>query len=117
MRDQMKLKDRILFYHSNCEVPGIYGIAEVASAAYPDFTAFDPKDKHFDPKSDPEDPRWFLVDVRFVRKTKRPITLAELKADPELAEFPLVRRGNRLSIMPVTAEQWKMIMAREKRSA
>jgi len=106
MRDQMKLKDRILFYHSNCEVPGIYGIAEVASAAYPDFTAFDPKDKHYDPKSDPENPRWFLVDVCFV-----------LKADPELAEFPLVRRGNRLSIMPVTAEQWKMIMAREKRSA
>ena len=98
-------------------MPGIYGIAEVASEAYADFTAFDPKDKHFDPKSDPENPRWFLVDVRFVRHTRRAITLAEMKADPALEDFPLVRRGNRLSILPVTSAQWKLIMAREKTPA
>lgn len=117
MRDQMKIGDKILFYHSNCDVPGIYGIAEVASEAYADFTAFDPKDKHFDPKSDPDNPRWFLVDVRFVRHTRRAITLAEMKADPALEDFPLVRRGNRLSILPVTSAQWKLIMAREKTPA
>ena len=115
MRDQMKKGDRILFYHSNTDVPGIVGIAEVASAPYPDPTAFDPDDKHYDPKSDPDDPRWYLVDVRFVRRTRRTIPLTELKLEPALADMPLVRRGNRLSVMPVTAEQWKHIMAMEKR--
>jgi len=113
MRDQMKKGDRIFFYHSNCDVPGITGIAEVAGKSYPDPTAFDPDDSHYDPKSDPDDPRWYLVDVKFVRKTKRTIPLAELKEQAELAEMPLVRRGNRLSVMPVTPEQWKFILSME----
>lgn len=117
MRDLMAVGDQIFFYHSNCEVPGIVGIAKVASEAYPDPTAFDPKDKHYDPKSDPAAPRWYLVDVKYVRKLKRTITLKELKADPALEEFALVRRGNRLSVMPVPAEYWTHILAREGRSA
>lgn len=110
MRDEMKIGDRVFFYHSNCEEPGIVGIMEVVKEGYPDFTAFDPDDKHFDPKSDPDNPRWMMVDVKFVRKLSRTITLKELKAKPELADFPLVRRGNRLSIMPVSAEQWHFIL-------
>jgi len=113
MRDQMRVGDQVFFYHSNCSEPGIVGIAEIVREAYPDFTAFDPDDKHFDPKSDPDKPTWFMVDVRFVRKFKHTISLRELKAMPELAELALVRRGNRLSIMPVTAEQWQLIIALE----
>jgi len=113
MRDQMRIGDQVFFYHSNCSEPGIVGIAEIVREAYPDFTAFDPDDKHFDPKSDPDKPTWFMVDVRFVRKFKHTISLRELKAMPELAELALVRRGNRLSIMPVTAEQWQLIIALE----
>ena len=111
MRDQMSRGDRILFYHSNCEVPGIVGIAKVVSDAYPDPTAFDPKDKHYDPKSDPDDPRWFLVDVGYVRKFKRTLSLAELREHAEaLGDFPLLRKGNRLSVMPVTEAQWEYIL-------
>lgn len=113
MRDQMRIGDQVFFYHSNCSEPGIVGIAEVVKEAYPDFTAFDPDDKHFDPKSHPDKPTWFMVDVRFVKKLKRTISLRELKSLPELAELALVRRGNRLSIMPVTAEQWQRIIALE----
>ena len=113
MRDQMRIGDQVFFYHSNCSEPGIVGIAEVVKEAYPDFTAFDPDDKHFDPKSHPDKPTWFMVDVRFVRKFNRTISLRELKSLPELAELALVRRGNRLSIMPVTAEQWQRIIALE----
>ncbi|MEM7406574.1 MAG: EVE domain-containing protein [Pseudomonadota bacterium] len=114
MRDEMMKGDHIFFYHSNCEVPGIVGIAKVASTSYPDPTAFDPKDRHFDPKSDPDNPRWYLVDVRYVRKLKRTISLQELKGHQELAELALVKRGNRLSIMPVTDAQWDFIVALEK---
>lgn len=113
MRDRMRVGDRILFYHSNCEVPGIVGIAEIASESYPDETAFDPKDKHYDPKSDRGKPRWYLVDVKFVRKLRRTIALSELKHYKELEGLPLVRRGNRLSIMPVTPEQWEFILSLE----
>jgi predicted RNA-binding protein with PUA-like domain len=113
MRDQMKKGDQIFFYHSNCKQPGIVGIAKVAKEAYPDHTAFDPEAKYYDPKSDPDNPRWFMVDVKFVRKLKRTITLEELKQMPELEEFPLVRRGNRLSIMPVTKEHWEIILELE----
>jgi predicted RNA-binding protein with PUA-like domain len=115
MRDQMKPGDQVFFYHSNCTPPGIVGIAEVAKAAYPDHTAFDPDAKYFDPKSNPENPRWFMVDVRYVRHLKRTITLTELKehADGALADMPLVRRGNRLSIMPVTPAQWAFILGLE----
>ncbi|MGY6274897.1 EVE domain-containing protein [Methylomonas sp. MgM2] len=109
MRDEMRIGDQIFFYHSNCKLPGIVGIAEVVKESYPDFTAFDPQDKHFDPKSNPEKPTWFMVDVRFVRKFARTITLQELKQKPELSDLALVRRGNRLSIMPVTERQWTLI--------
>ena len=112
MRDEMKRGDRILFYHSNCQPPGIVGIARVARQGYPDHTAFDPNDKHYDPKSDPDNPRWFMVDVALVRKLKRKITLEELKnyADSELAGFTLLRRGNRLSVMPVEEKHWDFII-------
>ncbi|MCB1874387.1 MAG: EVE domain-containing protein [Chromatiales bacterium] len=113
MRDEMKIGDRVFFYHSNCDEPGIVGIAEVAKEGYPDDTAWDPNDKHYDPKSDPETPRWYRVDIRFVRKTKRTISLKELKDYAELEEFPLVRRGNRLSVMPVSEAQWNFILGLE----
>lgn len=113
MRDQMKKGDQVFFYHSNCKQPGIVGIAEIAKEAYPDHSAFDPDAKYYDPKSNPDAPRWFMVDVKFVRKFKRTITLEELKQLPPLENFPLVRRGNRLSILPVTAEQWDMILKLE----
>jgi predicted RNA-binding protein with PUA-like domain len=115
MRDEMRPGDQVFFYHSNCKEPGIVGIAEVAREAYPDHTAFDPNAKYHDPKSDPDSPRWFMVDVRYVRHLKRTITLTELKehADGALAGLPLVRRGNRLSIMPVSPEQWEFILGLE----
>ncbi|WP_305910027.1 EVE domain-containing protein [Methylomarinum sp. Ch1-1] len=113
MRDEMKIGDRVFFYHSNCDVPGIVGIMEVVKEGYPDFTAFDPDDKHFDPKSDPKQPRWMMVDVKFIKKLSRTISLKELKQQPELTELSLVRRGNRLSIMPVTKQQWDFILSLE----
>ncbi|MEJ2061144.1 MAG: EVE domain-containing protein [Gammaproteobacteria bacterium] len=113
MRDQMKKGDQVFFYHSNCDEPGIVGIMTVAREGYPDPTAFDPETKYYDPKSDPDNPRWYLVDVRFKRKLKRTITLAELKANPALGDMLLVRKGNRLSIMPVTEDQWHLILSLE----
>lgn len=113
MRDEMKLGDRIFFYHSNCELPGIVGIAKVVREAYPDHTAFDPDDKHYDPKSKPEAPTWMMVDVGYVRKLKRVIPLTELKACPELEGFALVRKGNRLSVMPVDEAHWNFILSLE----
>jgi predicted RNA-binding protein with PUA-like domain len=115
MRDEMKVGDEAFFYHSNCEEPGIVGIMTVVSEGYPDHTAFDPEQQHYDPKSDPQNPRWFMVDVRYVRHLKRNIRLTELKqyAEAPLKGLPLLRKGNRLSIMPVTAEQWDFILALE----
>ena len=114
MRDGMKLGDEILFYHSNCELPGIVGIAKVVREAYPDHTAFDPEAKYFDPKSDPDKPRWFMVDVQFVRRLRRTISLHELKRHAEqLPDFPLLRKGNRLSVMPVSAQAWQYILSLE----
>lgn len=113
MRDEMRPGDTAFFYHSNCAEPGIVGIMEIAGHAYPDPTQFDPENPHCDPKSDPNDPRWLLVDVKFKKKLKRTITLAELKDKPELAGMPLVRRGNRLSVMPVTAAEWEFILKLE----
>ena len=109
MRDDMAIGDEVFFYHSNCKEPAIVGISRVVSEPYPDPTQFDPESKYFDPKSNPDDPRWCLVDVEFVRKLDRPITLAELKAQSGLDGFVLTRRGNRLSIMPVTDEHWDLI--------
>ena len=113
MRDGMRPGDKVFFYHSNCNPPGIVGIAAVATDAYPDPSQFDPKSKYFDPGSSRDKPRWMLVDVKFVKKLKRTITLDELKTDAALAEMPLVRKGNRLSVMPVDAAHWKHILALE----
>jgi len=113
MRDGMRVGDKIFFYHSNCAEPGIVGIAEVATDAYPDPSQFDPKSKYFDAASSRDKPRWILVDVKFVKKLKRTITLKELQAEPALAEMALVRKGNRLSVMPVGAEEWRHILAME----
>ena len=111
----MKLGDGVLFYHSNAVVPGVYGLAEVAATAYPDPTQFDPKSKYHDEKSRREEPRWDLVDVRYVRTLKRAITLDDMRAQAEKLgeEFALIRKGNRLSVLPVTAAQWKIILSLE----
>ena len=110
MRDAMRVGDQVFFYHSNCDLPGIVGLMEVASTSYADSTAFDPNSKYFDPKSDPANPRWFLVDVKYVRHTRRVIPLAELKEHEALESMQLLRKGNRLSITPVTEEQWCYIL-------
>jgi len=115
MRDEMQPGDQAFFYHSNCAEPGVVGIMEIASEAYPDHTAFDPEDKHFDDKSDPDNPRWFMVDVKFVRKLKRTITLQELKTYKTLANMRLVQKGNRLSIMPLTKKEWDFILKLENK--
>ena len=109
MRDSMRVGDPVLFYHSSCPEPGIAGLAEVASTAYPDETQFDPKSKYFDPKATRETPRWMLVDVRAKKKT-RLISLAELREQPALAEMRVLARGNRLSITPVTAREYASII-------
>jgi predicted RNA-binding protein with PUA-like domain len=109
MRDAMRIGDGVLFYHSGCAEPGIAGIAEVASTPYPDPTQFDASSPYHDPKSTQEQPRWMLVDVRALRKT-RLLSLAQMRSDPELAEMQLLRRGNRLSITPVEPAQWQRIM-------
>jgi predicted RNA-binding protein with PUA-like domain len=113
MRDDMKPGDLAFFYHSNCKEPGIAGIMEIVREGYPDISAFDADAKYFDPKSDPGKPRWYRVDVRYVRKLKRIITLSELKEHSEVAGLPLVRRGNRLSILPVSRQQWEYILTLE----
>jgi predicted RNA-binding protein with PUA-like domain len=113
MRDDMRIGDKIFFYHSNCATPGIVGVAKVASKPYPDPTQFDPDDAHFDAKSSRANPRWVLVDIAFVRKLTRTITLVELKARPDLADMALVRKGNRLSVMPVGAREWDIIVKLE----
>lgn len=113
MRDDMRIGDEIFFYHSSCKEPGIVGIARVASKPYPDPVQFDKKSRYFDAKSDQDDPRWILVDVEFVRKLKRNITLTEIKAEPGLQDMILTRRGNRLSIMPITRQHWNRILSLE----
>lgn len=116
LRDEMKLGDRAFFYHSNCETPGIVGVVEIVREGYPDHTAFDPSDHHFDAKSDPANPRWFMVDVKLVEKFPRVVSLRELKdySGNRLADFQLLARGNRLSVMPVSAAQWKFVNSLSK---
>lgn len=116
MRDEMKKGDKVFFYHSNCDEPGVYGVMRIKREAYPDHTAFDPDDKHYDPKSDPDNPRWFMVDVGYVRKFKQPVTLRTMReyTETELRGLALLRRGNRLSIMPVTPAQWEFILGLAK---
>ncbi len=108
MRDLMQVGDGVLFYHSSCAQPGIAGLAQVARAAYPDATQFDPRSKYFDAASTPAAPRWVHVDVQALRKTQL-ISIAELRAHAELADMAVLRKGNRLSITPVTAAQWRFI--------
>ena len=112
---QMQPGDGVLFYHSSTEVPGIYGVAEVAGTPYPDPTQFQKKSKYFDEKSTQEQPRWELVDVKFVRKLQRGIPLDEIRAHAERLgeDFALIRRGTRLSVLPVTAAQWKLLLSLE----
>ncbi|HQN65078.1 MAG TPA: EVE domain-containing protein [Methylophilus sp.] len=111
MRDQMKIGDGVLFYHSNCDEPGIVGICEVCALAYPDRFQFVKGHKHYDPKSTPESPRWLNVDVKLVRKTRN-LTLKEMREIPELANMRILQRGNRLSITPVDPKEWEFILNR-----
>ena len=115
MRDEMKKGDLALFYHSNCKEPGIVGIMKVVKEAYPDFTAFEPNQKYYDPKSDPENPRWLMVDMQLVRKFKRNISLQELKTYKSLSEMLILRRGNRLSVTPVSKKEWDFILKQENK--
>ncbi|MFO8023819.1 EVE domain-containing protein [Thiohalophilus sp.] len=115
MRDEMKKGDQVFFYHSNCKEPGVVGIAEVVKEGYPDHTAWDPKSKYYDPKSDPENPRWYMVNIKFVRKFQRTVTLQEMKQEKALEGMKLLQRGNRLSVMPVDKKHWQHILKMEKR--
>lgn len=117
MWKDMKTGDGVLFYHSNTKIPGIAGLAKVASASYPDPTQFDPESDYWDPKATPEKPRWFLVDVSFERKFKQVISLETLRTHAErLGEFTLLNRGTRLSVLPVSKAQWQTILKLEPTS-
>jgi predicted RNA-binding protein with PUA-like domain len=110
MRDKMQIGDLAFFYHSNTKIPAIVGISKVISEPYPDFTQFDAHSKYFDPKSTKDAPRWMLIDVEFVEKFKRPVTLNELRSNVFLAGMQILQKGNRLSITPVSHEHWEIIM-------
>jgi predicted RNA-binding protein with PUA-like domain len=117
MRDDMRVGDEVFFYHSNAQPMGIYGVARVVRTAYPDHTAFDPADKHYDPKSDPADPTWMMVDIGYVGRFTEPIPLAALKKTPGLEKMLVIQRGSRLSVQPVTPEEWDSVMRLGKLSA
>lgn len=118
MRDGMEKGDLAFFYHSNCKQPGIVGIMKIVSDAYPDPTQFDAGSKYFDAKSDPDNPRWLLVDVQHVRDLKRNVTLTEMKREADsFGDFQLLKNGNRLSIMPITEAQWNRVLELEKRKS
>jgi len=114
MRDEMKIGDGVLYYHSNSKPPGVAGLAEVVREGYPDHTQFDPADSHHDPKSDPDDPRWYMVDVRATLIFDELVPLEALKANPALADMKLVQRGMRLSVQPVLAAEWKAVLAQAR---
>ena len=116
MRDQMQIGDRVLFYHSNAQPPGVVGIAEIASGPYADHTQFDPNEKYYDPKSDPDDPRWIMIDVRFVEKLPRLVSLPELRGYPELVDMVLLNRS-RLSVQPVAKAEYEFILDRAREPA
>ncbi len=109
MRDQMAVGDQAFFYHSSCKVPGIVGVMEIVSEAYPDHTAFDPQEHYYDPKSDPENPTWLMVDVKFVSRLKKQITLRQLRQYAELSDMRILQKGNRLSITPLDKKRWDFI--------
>lgn len=110
LRDEVKKGDEVLFYHSNCNPPGIIGVATVVKEGYPDFTAWDINSEHFDPKSTKEKPLWYMVDVKFKQKFSRLISLDELKRNQKLENMLILRKGNRLSITPVSEGEWKAVM-------
>ena len=116
MRDEMKKGDLCFFYHSSCKEPGIVGVIRIVKEAYPDFTAFEPNEKYYDPKSKLENPRWLMVDVQLIRKFKRIISLQELKSYKTLSEMIILRRGNRLSITSVTKKHWDFILKLENKN-
>ena len=116
LRDDAQVGDKVFFYHSNCDLPGIVGIAEIVKAGYPDSTAFDPEHEHFDTDSDPAKPRWYRVDVKFVKAFRRTISLKELQdaamSNPHiLDDWALLKKGNRLSVMPVSQAQWDFVLS------
>jgi len=113
MRDDMRVGDEVIFYHSACKEPAAVGVMKIASEPYPDPTQFDPESKYYDPKSDRDNPRWCLVDVQFVRKFSRPLLLKELRAEPGLEGMLLLRKGNRLSITPVDKQHWDVLLGLE----
>lgn len=115
MRDEMKIGDLVLFYHSSCEVPGVAGIAKVSSSPYPDETQFDKKSEYFDPKATKEVPRWFLVDVTFEEDLNH-VSLEEIRGQEKLKDMRLLQRGNRLSILPVTKEEFQFIKKMGKKN-
>lgn len=115
LRDEVKVGDLVLFYHSRCEPPHVAGVAEVVRDGYPDPTQFDPRSKYHDPKSDRAEPRWYLVDVKAVRPLERPVSLAELKANPALSDMVVTRKGSRLSIQPVTEGEFREVLAMARR--
>ncbi len=110
MRDDMKPGDPVLFYHSQTASPAVIGVAEVASDSYPDPSQFDPESRYFDPKASLDSPRWFLVDIKAVRKLERPVTLAELREEEALEGMALLHRGNRLSIQPVREAEFLRVL-------
>ena len=115
IRDDMSIGDIAFFYHSNCEIPGIYGLMTINSKAYPDHTAFDKKAKYYDIKSDKNKPTWLMVDVKYKRKLHKIITLKKLKSKKELSEMKVVQKGNRLSITEVAKKDWEYILSLEKK--
>ena len=110
MRDDMRVGDGVLFYHSNAKPMGVYGVAEVVREAYPDDTAFDPASRYHDPKSTPENPTWLMVDVGYVSTFQAPVTLAALKEIPGLEDMMVIRKGSRLSVQPVTPQEWDIVL-------
>ena len=111
LRDQIKIGDGVLFYHSNCPVPAIVGLAKVVREGYPDHTAFDPREKHFDPNTTAAKPTWFMVDVQYLCHLPRPLSRDILRQHPVLSGMDVLRKGNRLSVQPVTAEEWQAVLA------
>ncbi len=111
LRDQMKKGDLAFFYHSNCKQPGIVGLMEIIRQGYPDHTAFDPRSKYHDPKSSPEKPRWYMVDIKLVKKFEQPVSLTELKRHPQLENMLLLKKGNRLSVLPISPDHWDFILS------
>jgi predicted RNA-binding protein with PUA-like domain len=116
MRDEMKIGDGVLFYHSREQPMGVYGIAEIVREAYPDDSAFDPQDKHYDPKSDPANPTWMMVDVGYVGTLEPPVTLDMLKQTSGLEKMMVIQRGSRLSVQPVTKKEWDIVLGMSKQA-